>query len=95
MGKGRDRRRGQRRVRREHDQHGEAASRDRTIADVVLTAAERARTLGRFRSLRGRGGVVISFFAHAAILPACDPAELHKRTSGAIIEGLVDEVKWS
>jgi hypothetical protein len=84
MGTGRNRRRCKRRVRREPDQRDGAARRDRTIIDVVLTAAERARALARFRSLRGQGGVSISFMAPGAIVPARNPAELRVRTSDAL-----------
>lgn len=84
MSSGRNRRRGKRRVRREHDQHGEGARRDTTIIDVVLTATERARALARFRSLRGQGGVSISFVAPGAIVRARNPAGLRERSSDAL-----------
>lgn len=88
MGRGRDRRRRKRRRRLAHGRHDEAALRRRTNIDAVLIAAERVTALARFRSLRGQGGVGISFVTYGASVRARNPAELQERTPAAVTERL-------
>lgn len=95
MGKGRDRRRRVRRARREHDQCVRAASPDRTAAGAALHAAAIDRALARFRSLRGQGGLRLSFMTLGSLFPARHPSELRLYVERDHPDRLADDMKPS
>jgi hypothetical protein len=52
---------------------------------MKLTDDGKARALARFRSMRGRGGVRISFVAIGPAVPASDPEALGRATTAALV----------
>jgi hypothetical protein len=53
--------------------------------NTQLTAADKARALARFPSLRGPGGVRLSFVAFGPIVPARDPEALRRAAIDSLI----------
>lgn len=53
---------------------------------TTLSPADKARALARYRAIRGRGGVQISFVAVGPTVCAADPDELLRATINAINE---------
>jgi hypothetical protein len=60
------------------------------MKNVKFTDADKARALARFRSLRGPGGVRLSFVAFGPTVRAVDPEVLPRATIGVIIEASED-----
>lgn len=60
------------------EQEGAERNRDAAISSDAITDSDKARALAGFRSLRGRGGVRISFIAFGRVVQARQPAELQQ-----------------
>jgi hypothetical protein len=65
-------------------------SHDAAGSSNVLTDADKARALARFRSMRGSGGVQISFVAFGPTVRADDPEALRRATIAAATDAGTD-----